>query len=371
MNQSTNSLEDKLKGRLQDFEAPPPPGMGGAILDQVNGGSDNSPWLISLVLLLGVLLLGTGYYMITDQDGITDSSAIVNEIPKTSLDSEVAGEQASLVGLLENNTKVQATTNNSGLVVADNAADYLTNETTKSNANTVLDAEESAQDESSNQESAAIVRAAVLDEVGAANNQIVAAPLSDQVGTVISGEVSFDQLLIKELDSDGSLLSASTASEIAIHEPKTVRPPKKQRHYHWYGDLGVFFLYNHLQPNPYDNLIMENFETAGSFSLDRLSYYAEVGLKRELSRRVTLRAAAVTNLFAQKYSFDIRGEASSAVTTDGSEGELLTPVFERQMISMDHMLVSAGVRLSSDNKAINNDHKRFMIGLGYHRNLNT
>ena len=103
--------------RLQDFEAPPPPGVGGAILDQVNGGSGNSPWLISLVLLLGVFLLGTGYYVITDKDGIDRLPSTTNRLVEASTNSTSVIEQAILVGLPQNSTVIKATSNTSGLAV--------------------------------------------------------------------------------------------------------------------------------------------------------------------------------------------------------------------------------------------------------------
>ncbi|GEM_PF-4591657 len=372
MNQSTNSLEDKLKGRLQDYEAPPPPGMGGAIIDQVSEGPGSSPWLVSLALLLGVLLIGTGYYMISGQEpelqelSTADQTVQNAESPQTPASSA----QTSRIDLAEKSTYSHAATDNSGSVPTwkpEGKEEVVKN---------ILSASEmvvSSSNTSDIQNAYQPFTNAPLDILQETVSRISgseAAIIADENDETDWGSHSLEQLNSRSLSDINVGPSELSTEQILLYTPSVVRPSKKQRHYHWYGDLGVFFLYNHLQPNRYDNLIMENFETSGSFSLDRLSYFAEFGLRRELSRRVTLRASAVANLFAQKYSFDIRDETSSAVTPVGNETELLTPVFDRQTIQMDHFLLSAGVRLSTDIKVFNNDLNRLMLGLGYHRILN-
>ncbi|MEQ9299560.1 MAG: hypothetical protein RIF33_13390 [Cyclobacteriaceae bacterium] len=375
MNQSTNSLEDKLKARLHEYEAPPPPGAGGAILDQVNGGYGGSPWGITLALLLGILLIGGGFYMTsTETDDVLATAN--NAEARQSAVNQASIAQASLALTTEDETSARVSTKSDSKTRADQTEEDIEQNTLTSQKTIVNTVEAPVTNEA---QLPSAVASDVSDEE-ALNREVSAIADEDRtltetlVGLVsnneqVEGLLEFDLLHSKEFDFS-SLRSTSDELTIISYEPRLVVQPARQKRYQLYGDMGVFFLYNHLQPNKNDGLIMENFETSGSFSLDRLSYYAEFGLKREISKKATLRAAAATNIFSQKYSFDIRDETSTSVVTSDSDDNLLTPVFDRQTVQMDHFLISVGARVSADLKVFNNDLNRLMAGLGYHRILN-
>ncbi len=368
MNQSTNSFEDKLRERLHGYESPPPPGAVGSILDQVNGGSGTSPWLITLALLLGIFLIGGGFYRAGLDERSELSGATANQVESAlEVPDPVRNEQASFlqpineveaIGVSESSEKTSSELNElpteTKLTGAMMTKRRDPAEGTKNSEGRIAD----SMVETDPASSANKINRTVTSD---ANQAVIAASLAE------GQDDAFDQLRSKDFDLDGLDLNQMTITPYLSRE---VVLPSKPRHYHFYGDLGVFFLYNHLQPNKDDGLIMENFETSGRLSLDRLSYYAEFGVRRDLSSKVTLRAAAVTNIFAQKYSFDIRDESSSSVVTSGVQDNLFTPVFERQSVAMDHFLISAGARVSADFKVFRNDVNQLMIGLGYHHILN-
>lgn len=377
MNQSTNSLEDKLKGRLHGYEAPPPSGAGGAILDQVNGGSGNSPWIITLALLLGVLIIGGGFYMTSMPSSERSASATaINAVTDQQVSNQSERAQASLVSAKEEQTSIaESAQRNSGPSV-EPANDVKSVSATSPNpSNTSVLTTRSTEDQvelpsalaSITKEDIVPVRNMSFETVALAQEEIEL--VLNEEATGVEDRHTIHQLVPKGLDNS-SLRYLRQELSIDTYFPRSMVVASKRRRYRMYADLGVFFLYNHLQPNKNDGLIMENFETSGSFSLDRLSYYAEFGLKRDLSRKITLRAAAVANIFAQKYSFDIRDETSSSVQVSGMDENLLTPVFDRQTVSMDHFLLSAGLRLSTDLRVFKSDLNRLMLGMGYHHILN-
>lgn len=371
MNQSTNSFEDKLRERLHGYETPPPPGAGGSILDQVNGDSGTSPWIITLALLLGIFLIGGGFYMVGVDESTELSDATVNQAERT-LEVPISGEveQASLAQI---NNEVGAEVVSGSAREASSYMSGLPTEPVISNSTVSVSQDPQEAVTTLQVETSEPTADMVLTSRAAKINPIAE---SDADQTIIGASMekglddAFQQVSSKDFGLVG--LDQHVANQLipSPYLPRDVVLPTKPKHYHFYGDLGVFFLYNHLQPNKNDGLIMENFETSGSFSLDRLSYYAEIGVRRDLSKMVTLRAAAVTNIFAQKYSFDIRDEAASSVVTNATEGNFLTPVFDRQSVSMDHFLISAGARVSADFKVFNNDLNQLMLGLGYHHILN-
>ncbi len=371
MNQSTNSFEDKLRERLHGYESPPPPGAVGSILDQVNGGSGTSPWLITLALLLGIFLIGGGFYRAGVDERSELSGATANQA-ESALEVPESGrnEQASLLQPIKD---VEAIGVSEFTQKASSESSELPTETKLTGA--MMTKRRDPAEGTKNSEGR-IADSMVETDPASSANKINRTVTSDANQAVIAASLAegpndaFDQLRSKDYDLDGLDLLDQNQMTISPYLPREVVLPSKPRHYHFYGDLGVFFLYNHLQPNKDDGLIMENFETSGSLSLDRLSYYAEFGVRRDLSTRVTLRAAAVTNIFAQKYNFDIRDESSSSVVTSGVEDNLFTPVFERQSVAMDHFLISAGARLSADFKVFRNDVNQLMVGLGYHHILN-
>lgn len=381
MNQSTNSLEDKLKARLQEYETPPPPGMGSTILDQVNGGAGSSPWIITLSLLLGVLLIGGGSYMAgihsSDQEVVATAMSIDAEhkmnqtnIAQASLVQPMATDVNEAITISTQSTSGQSVE----ISERAKAQKNLTSEVPNHHVTDVNDVSKapSTGEELSMSATSMSQRAEPSEQHLNSRNPMLenlTGLLSDDAERLDDGQMQLHHLDNKAIDRSALLLTNDDLIMVPYAPTAVVRPEQKMK-YHLYGDLGVFFLYNHLQPNKNDGLLMENFETSGSFSMDRLSYYAEIGVKRELSKKVTLRAAAVTNLFAQKYSFDIRDEASSSVETSSTDSNLLTPVFDRQTVQMDHFLISAGARVSADFKVFSNDLNRLMLGLGYHHILN-
>ena len=92
MSQSSNdSFESKLHERLENFEAPPPPGASDFILDKVNStGGAGSRSMIWLLALVGLVITTGGAIMVknwsSEQEIVESESLNDNSQTKTAIE---------------------------------------------------------------------------------------------------------------------------------------------------------------------------------------------------------------------------------------------------------------------------------------------
>jgi len=128
---------------------------------------------------------------------------------------------------------------------------------------------------------------------------------------------------------------------------KAISTEKKERFLSLYSNLGIFFLYQEMQPNVDDDVVIDNFQGQNSLSLNRLGLFGELGVYRQVNPSLRIHLGTTLNMYNQKYSFDVRSTQPSEVIITGSENQTFNPIFESDQITMDHRLWVAGLKFGA------------------------
>ena len=150
--------------------------------------------------------------------------------------------------------------------------------------------------------------------------------------------------------------------ERVVKQPKTWVVP--------YFDLGTFFLYQNVQPNLEDDLVIENFQGTNRFSLKRLGFIAEAGLKKDISEKITVRLGGNFSLLNQSYAFSIRDTDPIGGVVSSTDEVVVSPIFNESAISVDHKLWAVGAKASVDWNILPDKGSSIFSGLSYHHLLN-
>ncbi|WP_109829700.1 hypothetical protein [Reichenbachiella versicolor] len=222
----------------------------------------------------------------------------------------------------------------------------------------------------------------VIEDVSQSNNEVGVESL-DNVSEVVNSnnnrtqEPDKSRKSIEKVESialENSLSGDETSALVFDNLTMTGKRKVKSRkslNLKLYGDIGTFLLYQQIQPNLNDDLVIEGLEGEKGLSPKRLGFLGEVGVYKSVSEKVILNFGATFSMYNQHYSFNIReSQSTEAEASQSGSSVSLTPIFEEDRINIDRRLWVAGVKAGSSFYILPSKTNSIFFALEYGKILN-
>ncbi len=178
--------------------------------------------------------------------------------------------------------------------------------------------------------------------------------LSKKVGLAFAETNEFDFIEFEGLQDSVSTLPAQKRNPIEFD---------------FYADAGLFFLYQQVEPDLSDEVIIDDFKGADRFSLNRVGALIEIGIKKELSEKTSLNLGVNLNVYQQNFTFNVR-EIAPTDAVQASEPTTFSSVFTNSTIEMRNVIVSTGIKAGWDFHVLPNKYDAFYLAAEYNQVLN-
>lgn len=322
----SKSLEDKLKGRLSNYQTPPPSDAKAAIMGEWQVGLP----VVAFYRYIGALLLLVSLFRIGYRP-------------------ETLGDQSYLPAKAENRGLAEFCDEDTACIEAIETEQLLLGKISK---NSKIPA--------SNQPETAVAKVNFSKGQILSTNQTELVAPADLIGLDIYDKV--DDLF----DQESNWLSdRNSLANCCQYEDKVI--PKKDRIFMPYFETGAFFLYNRLTPNLSDDVFLSDYDAPFGLSVSRLGLAANFGVQAEINDRLTVKIGVVYSNYNQSFSFGIRGaEPDSVHVVEGSD--FLEPIFHSERIEINQRVSTLGARVQTV-WAVPSKFNSILASFEYHRML--
>ena len=328
----SESFEDKLKDRLDNYQVPPPANAKAAILGKpvvVTSYAYLYRYIGALLLLISLIQIGyreQGSEDISLDNTQTDECQLKNDlIDRQSVlveDDSICdpeGDTNSMVAGVVKNENIDTEVNQPDLINVEPAKDPTT-----------------------------LLRAS--NDSFFSNEEKIFLPHD------------LESLVDKE-----NMISANSLILENKYDPIDHVIPEGDKVIKLYFETGAFFLYNRLKPNLDDDIFLSDYDAPFGLSVSRIGLAVNLGVQGEVSERMTLKLGMVYNNYNQIFSFAIRKTQPDSLTAV-ADSDFFEPIFHSEKVDINKRISTLGGRIQAV-WAVPSKFNAILSSFEYHRML--